>query len=216
MKKKVFLGFVVMLEVTIATVLCVTVNADTVVSEDIIVPYVYEESILVRDNGILSAGDTAVGVGIKAIETYEVDYKTVDMPERDRDFKSYMDYRVLAKYRQKDLQDIAKTDELGFRIVDERYLVAVGTAVSDEVGTYITLVLENGTEINCIVGDIKDDKHTDESNILTVANDCVSEFIIDKEVMDNRVLRIGSVSYAFEEWKSMVVSIKVEDRNYFN
>lgn len=146
----------------------------------------------------------------------ETPYIVVDMPERSRDFKSYMDYRRLGKYLQADLQEVATTDEDGFRVVDGRYLIAVGTAVSDEVGTYVTLVLENGTEIECIVGDVKDDMHTQENNIVTEANECVSEFIIDKDVMENGVLRMGSVSYAFEEWKSMVVSIKVEDRNYFN
>lgn len=151
---------------------------------------------------------------VKVIE--ETPYILVEMPERSRDFKSYMDYRRLGKYLQADLQEVATTDENGFRVVDGRYLIAVGTAVSNEVGAYVTLILENGTEIECIVGDVKDDIHTQDNNIVTEANECVSEFIIDKEVMPEKVLRMGSVSYAFEEWKSMVVSIKVEDRNYFN
>lgn len=140
----------------------------------------------------------------------------VVMPYRERDFKSYMDYRRLGKYFQKDLQDVAITDSDGFRRVDDRYIVAVGTGVCKCVGEYITLVLENGTEIECIVGDIKDDIHTQENNIVTSANLCVSEFIIDSDVMSKRLLSKGSVSFAFEEWKSKVEYIKLEGKNYFS
>ena len=153
---------------------------------------------------------------IEPIIEEDTTYILVEMPERSRDFKSYMSYTCLKNWLQADLQEIATTDEDGFRKLDDRYMIAVGTAVTNEVGTYVTLVLENGTEIKCIVGDIKDDMHTQDNNIVTKANECVSEFIIDKDVMDDTVLSMGSVSYAFENWRSKVVSIKVEDKNYFN
>lgn len=148
-------------------------------------------------------------VDVKLVENFT----RVEIPDREYDFKSYMDYRKLGKYSQKDLQGIAETDEDGFRRVDDRYIVAVGTAVCEEVGTYITLVLENGTTIEAVVGDIKDDKHTDESNIVTVANNCCTEFIIDSDVMSSKILRSGSVSNFCDEWKSKVIEILVYNEN---
>lgn len=63
---------------------------------------------------------------------------------------------------------------------------------------------------------IKDDRHTDDSCMVTKENGCVSEFIIDKKAMDSSVLKQGSVSYVFDEWKSKVEYIEVENRNYFD
>lgn len=176
-----------------------SVNAEALVSiEEVCVEsIVYEGTIVEYD--------------VKVLENTNM----IEMPERERDFKSYMDYRNLGCYLQKDLQDLASTDEYGFRRLDDRYMIAVGTAVSEGVGDYITLILENGTEIKCMVGDIKDDVDTQGNNIVTKANLCVSEFIVDTDTMDKGILRKGSISFAFEDWVSKVEYIKLENRNYF-
>lgn len=170
----------------------------------------------------VSGGDLITEEAKGIVEEVEVgviergDYYIVEMPYREKDFKSYMDYKAIGAWRQQDLQDVATTDKNGFRVVDGRYLIAVGTAVCEEVGYYVTLILENGVEIDCIVGDIKDDAHTNETRITTSANGCVSEFIIDDAVMEEWVLSKGNVSCVFEEWDSKVKSIKVENKNYFD
>lgn len=74
------------------------------------------------------------------------------------------------------------TDELGFRKYDGRYLIAVGSGVCKQTGTYMDVILKDGTKIPCIMGDGKADVHTDSSNIYTNVNStyCCSEFIMDK------------------------------------
>lgn len=184
-----------------------TVSADEISSENIAI---CSEGIIVDNSSIISPIDYVTDAVFKQHN------KLVKMPDRSYDFKSYMDYSALSRFSQKELQDLASTDENGFRVLDGRYMVAVGTAVTTKVGDYIVLILENGTRIECIVADIKDDRHTDDSCMVTKENGCVSEFIIDKKVMDSSVLKKGSVSYVFSEWESKVEYIEIEDRNYFD
>lgn len=47
-------------------------------------------------------------------------------------------------------------------------MIATGSGVSHDIGRYIDIVLENGTVIPCVIGDAKDDAHTDqEFHIMT-------------------------------------------------
>lgn len=148
-------------------------------------------------------------IKVQDITFSEPIYRSVFIPKQNRDFKSYMDYRTITSWLQKDLQDIAETGTYGCRMVEDRYCVAVGTACDVIVGDYIDLVLENGTIIPAIVGDIKADIHTQDNNLVTAANGCCSEFIVDMDSMDSYVKRTGSVSNNCDEWKSPVVEIRV-------
>ena len=60
--------------------------------------------------------------------------------------------------KQYELQQMAYTDEEGFRKIDNRYCVAIGTAFGVYTGQMLDVELENGTVIECIVGDIKKEK----------------------------------------------------------
>lgn len=91
-----------------------------------------------------------------------------------------------------------------------------GTFSNATVGTYIDLILENGTVIPCVVGDFKADIHTDSTNIVTNHNGCVSEFLIDNPVLHTTTKKIGDISYCKEEWKSPVKIIKVYEKNVFD
>lgn len=131
----------------------------------------------------------------------------------NRGFKSFMGYNTITSKSsdQYKLQQIATTSYTGIRMVDGRYCIAVGTHFGVQIGQYIDLVLANGTVINCIRGDVKADEHTDINNIFTMANGCCSEFIIDPDVLMNRIKVTGNMSNLYEEWNSPVVSIKVYD-----
>lgn len=136
-------------------------------------------------------------------------------------FKSYMGYNLFSKSsKQYKLQQYANTDENGLRVVNDRYMIAVGTHYFSDsetiIGTYLDLILENGTVIECVVGDIKADIHTDEDNIVTLHNGCVSEFICDTSTLHNKAKSMGDVSYIFEEWNSPVNKIIVYERNVFD
>ena len=95
-------------------------------------------------------------------------------------FKSYMPYTTITSKssQQYKLQKIAYTGTYGIRQYDNRYCVAIGTAFNADVGTYFDLILANGAVIPCIVADIKANNHTDSNNMVTIANGCLTEFII--------------------------------------
>ena len=148
------------------------------------------------------------------ISDEECEFVMYDVP-KTRGFKSYMPYTAITnkKSKQYKLQQIASTGAYGIRVVDSRYLVAIGTAFNAEVGTYIDLILEDGFVIPCIVGDVKSPRHTDSSNMITMHNGCVSEFIIDSKALHKSIKRSGDVSSCNENWNGCVRAIVVYDKN---
>lgn len=137
----------------------------------------------------------------------------------NRGFKSYMPYTTITSESspQYILQNqYAYTGEYGIRKVEDRFCIAIGQFSNARVGTYVDLILENGTVISCIVGDFKANIHTDYSNIVTGHNGCVSEFLIDITTLDATAQKMGDISYCREEWKSPVKIIKVYEENIFD
>ena len=132
-------------------------------------------------------------------------------------FKSYMPYTTITSKSspQYKLQQIAYTGTYGIRQYDNRYCVAIGTAFNADVGTYFDLILANETVIPCIVADIKADKHTDSNNMVTIANGCLTEFIVDSSALNRKAKRMGDISYCNEDWNSRVEKIRVYDKNVF-
>lgn len=144
---------------------------------------------------------------------------TVDIPRTATGFKSYMSYRKITnkKSRQYILQHTeAYTGTYGIRQVNGRYCVAVGTSVHADIGQYVDIVLDNGTIIPIIVGDIKDDRDTYSDNIVTSANGCCTEFIIDEYELDSKAKRSGDISSCNDSWNTKVQCFKVYDTNIFN
>lgn len=128
--------------------------------------------------------------------------------------KCYEDYKCITDNtsRQYELQTIACTDKDGFRKIDDRYLVAIGTYFEADCGTLFDIILENGEKIPAIVGDIKADIHTDVWNVYS-GGICATEFIIDSDVMSGELLAIGDVSYYRDRWISKVKALYVYDEN---
>lgn len=150
---------------------------------------------------------------IKQEETTE--YKLYSIPNNSG-FKSYMSYKAITSPNslQYKLQSTyAYTGNYGIRQVNGRYCVAIGTFSNASIGSYIDVILENGTVIPCIVGDFKAPVHTDSSNIITLHNGCVTEFIVDKDNLHSTSKKMGDVSYCESGWKSPVKSIKVYNTN---
>lgn len=130
--------------------------------------------------------------------------------------KSFMGYKTITdkKSKQYALQQRAYTDEFGFRKIGNRYLVAIGTAFNASVGTYFDAELENGTIIECIVGDIKSDKDTDKSNVFTKQGCCL-EFIVNTKILEPLVKKMGDCSYLHEEWNSPCFQYKIYNLTEF-
>ena len=128
--------------------------------------------------------------------------------------KCYISYTAITDKTssQYELQTAACTDLDAFRLLDNRYLVSVGTYFNAPCGTYIDLILENGTEIPCIVGEIKPDELT--AAKVYSANGCASAFIVD--AAETKADLWGDVSYLYDEWQSKVSAVRVYNKNYFD
>lgn len=117
------------------------------------------------------------------------------VPEAATAQKTYMDYRTITNVSsvQYQLQQLAETDENGFRKIDGMYLVAMGTYYSDHAGAMFRITLENGTVFDVIMGDVKDDADTDAMNQHRNGN--VVEFIVDTDQLHEDARLMGDVSY---------------------
>jgi len=148
---------------------------------------------------------------VSEIEIKSPDYVEYETP--DNKIKSYMPYKAITSKssNQYKLQKIAYTGNYGIRQVNGRYCIAVGSAYTTEIGTYIDLVLDNGTVIPCILGDCKDDRHTDSSNKVS-SDGALAEFIVDISSLNTMVRKMGSLDYACEEWNSKITKIRIYNR----
>lgn len=149
---------------------------------------------------------------ISAEENSFIDYSV----PKNKGFKSYMSYKTITnkESNQYKLQkSYAYTGDYGIRTIYNRYCIAVGTYFDASVGTYVDLILDNGTVIPCIIADIKADEHTNATNIVTLHNGCVTEFLVDVKRLDKNAKRDGDISSCREDWNSPVVRIKVYNKN---
>ena len=148
------------------------------------------------------------------ISDEECEFVMYDVP-KTKGFKSYMPYTAITnkKSKQYKLQQIASTGNYGIRVIDGRYLVAIGTAFNADVGTYVDLILEDGFVIPCVVGDVKSPRHTESNNMVTSANGCVSEFITDPKALYRPVKQSGDISSCSENWEGCVRAIIVYDKS---
>lgn len=127
------------------------------------------------------------------------DYIPMEVPNIDSSFKAYMDYRTITNKNseQYKLQELATTDDNGLRTINGKYLVALGTYYSDGCGEEFDVLLDSGKTIRVITGDIKQDIHTDDKNMMTKVTDTkcnILEFIVDTRMLDEKALRLGDVS----------------------
>ena len=150
------------------------------------------------------------------IET-PISTETLDIPTCNTEFKTYMDYRCITDKTsaQYELQQFAWTDEDGFRRIGDDYIVAMGTYYAENVGDRFKITLDTDNEITVIIGDIKQDVHTDYFNQYTPIYDengiffsgNVLEFIVDIDVLPKKPRRLGTVSY-FDNLKGNIKSIE--------
>lgn len=156
-------------------------------------------------------GNNYAYVSLKYIQNKPFSYEEYDTVYEHQ--KSFMDYRkiTLRSSKQYKLENngYVYTGRYGIRMMNGRYLCAIGTYYSEDVGRYVDLVLENGVIIPCILGDIKANKDTDSTNRYTVHDHSVVEFIVDTPYLNSKIRRTGNLNYANEKWNSSIVSIRV-------
>ena len=150
---------------------------------------------------------------VESITKIDYDIPTI----ADTDFYGYMDYRKITDKTtpQYEMQQSAWTDWQGLRRYNNDYMVAMGSYYSDyEVGSRFEITLENDTVFTVILGDLKDDIHTDNKNMYTPVYDNwqlvkanVIEFIVDENQLSYDVKQLGTIS-GYEEFNGNIVSIK--------
>lgn len=131
--------------------------------------------------------------------------------------KSWMNYKSITDIysRQYKLQhNYAYTGNYGIRMIDNRYCIALGNYFNCQIGQYVKLILSNGTELNCIVSDIKDDNHTDSNHLFTKHNNCMSEFIVDDNLISSA--RITGNLSSINGWDGYVHKVIVYNKNILN
>ena len=120
------------------------------------------------------------------------------LPDVSGGKKTYMDYMKISRKGSMQLllqETRAYTDSQGFRKVDEYYLVAMGTYYVKEIGDTFEVSFADGQTIKVMAGDVKADCHTDINNQYHLSDGSIIEFIIDKKVMNEKVIRTGDCSW---------------------
>lgn len=110
-------------------------------------------------------------------------------------FKSYMDYRAITNKSslQYELQQLAYTEQ-GYRKIDGKYVVAVGSGVGS-VGSHGVLTMVNGKQYEIVVGDQKANQHTDGANIYHISDGSAIEFIVDTKSLSQMARKMGNIGY---------------------
>lgn len=124
--------------------------------------------------------------------------------------KSFMSYRAITSTgsKQYQLQLASYTGNYGVRMYKGRYMIAVGSGISRTIGQFVDVVLENGTVIPCVLGDAKQDRHTNSNHTIGLDGGAV-EFIVDTGSISRAVSSSGDMSDACDTWNSNVVEIRV-------
>ena len=181
----------------------------------------YNEKIeyqLYSDNWVrINYNGTSAYVAKRYISNKENTYKEYSVP-KNSGFKSYMSYEAITNKASKQYRlqnNYAYTGNNGIRMVHDRHCIALGTYFNAPIGTYVDLILDNGTTISCIVAEIKSDQHTNEDNIVTLHNGCVAEFLVDTNVLNKDAKRTGDVSSCKQDWDSPVKKVKVYTKSVF-
>ncbi|WP_312369109.1 hypothetical protein [Lachnoclostridium sp.] len=142
-----------------------------------------------------------------------LNYIDLDVPQNSS-FKSRMDWKKLTnkKSKQYQLQQEAYTNIFGFRCIDDRFCIAVGSFYSHKIGDILDIHMRNGSILHCIVGDIKANKDTDKKNQQHKFDNSVIEFIIDDkafiEANGLEIYKSGNISNVCTEFQGEIAYIR--------
>lgn len=125
------------------------------------------------------------------------------VPYPHSDFKTYMYSSAVTNTASAQYQLISRAyvGDYGIMMVDGCYLVAMGTAYANYIGQRYQVTFETGQVINVMIGDVKQDIHTDQYNSAGAANGDLLEFIVAQPpeqvaIMGNyNVIFPGRVAY---------------------
>lgn len=139
----------------------------------------------------------------------------VALPDIPTNMKFCTDYRCynIDGTPHKRLQSVSYTDELGCRRYNDDYCVGLGSFYSERIGDRFEVTLDTGNIFTIITGDMKADCDTDINNMYTPcinyeSENCanVLEFIIDDDVVSEKMYAYGSLDY-HDEFKGNIIKM---------
>lgn len=125
------------------------------------------------------------------------------IPYPHSDFKTYMYASAVTDTTSAQYQLISRAyvGDYGIMMVDGCYLVAMGTAYANYIGQKYQVTFETGQVIDVMIGDVKQDIHTDQYNSAGITNGDLLEFIVaqpsqEVAIMGNyNIIFPGRVAY---------------------
>lgn len=153
-------------------------------------------------------------MGVQQVGIYEEVLNIQHIYNKENSFKAYMDYRTITDKTSKQwkMQTNAYTDRYGLRKIGEYYCIALGSGISDKLGSKFEIELSSGKKFKAILADQKSDCHTDSTNThiqLSGGRINVIEFIVQDEMMPQVVRQMGNLDYLPGELlKGQVIKIR--------
>lgn len=154
--------------------------------------------------------------------------RIVDLDEDSGEFKSFMDYRMVTDPTSRQYQLLQSpniiTNNQGLRCYQldgHSYpLIAVGSGITTEVGQRLNVFIQSDQNqeyiLQAIVGDLKDNDHTDSTNTYHIVDNSVIEFLVDtKQLKQDEPLAatMGDLSYINTgQFKGAVSKIEILDQ----
>ena len=185
----------------------------------------------VKDNGICTPSTTvgvfsAAAVNLAELPTVEntkvevvaepePQWVEMDVPSNNS-FKSYMGAHKITdtSSAQYQLKSEYLDSACGIKLVDgDCYVIALGSYYTTTIGARVDLVMDNGSVVRCVVGDIKADKDTDAMNRQHNVDNSVVEFIVNTDTLCSEVKSHGDASYGDPRLMGEIKAIRVYKEN---
>lgn len=166
---------------------------------------------------------TIEGSASKVKKVTTDNYIDITVPQNSQytGFKSFESYTSVTDINSQAYQIINSkdtvTDEQGFRTIGGRYLIAVGTGICNQSGTWLDVYIDGGAIIPCITSDQKADRDTigPEHIFQNTSSRCCSEFVVDRSKLIPLVNKMGDCSYRSKDWAGKVIKFRVYTKNWF-
>lgn len=129
--------------------------------------------------------------------------------------KGFVEYTTITNTssRAYTIQDkYAYTGNRGLREVENRYCINIESNIGIAIGTYVDLVLMNGSTIPCIVSNQTSIYNTTSE----YENNISIQFIVDSVQFLSFAQTMGDVSYLNTSWQSPIAGIRIYNINIFN
>lgn len=200
----------------------------TMLTVGLLVPNVHT----IKDNGVCESSATAgvfsatvvdlsetlptvENTKVEAVAEPEPQWVEMDVPNNNS-FKSYMGAHKITdtSSAQYQLKSEYLDSACGIKLVDgDCYVIALGSYYTTTIGTRVDLVMDNGSVVRCVVGDIKADKDTDVMNRQHNVDNSVVEFIVNTDTLCSEVKSHGDASYGDPRLMGEIKAIRVYKEN---